>query len=49
METSGAGFDVFYGVSDNDRRFWDVDHARETIGYDPRDNAEAWTEPPVKE
>lgn len=49
VETSGAGFDVFYGVSDNDRRFWDVDHAREMIGYDPRDNAEAWTEPPVKE
>jgi len=40
-------FDVFYGVSDNDRRWFDIDHARETIGYDPRDNGEEWTGPVV--
>jgi nucleoside-diphosphate-sugar epimerase len=34
------GFDIFYGVSDNKWRFWDIEHAREVIGYDPQDNAE---------
>lgn len=33
-------FDIFYGVSDNKWRFWDIDHAREVIGYRPADNAE---------
>lgn len=40
-------FGVFYGVSDNDRRWFDIDHARGVLGYDPRDNAEEWTEPPA--
>ncbi|WP_049947953.1 NAD-dependent epimerase/dehydratase family protein [Candidatus Halobonum tyrrellensis] len=39
-------FDVFYGVSDNDRRWLDIDHAREVVGYDPQDNAEEWDAPP---
>jgi NAD+ dependent glucose-6-phosphate dehydrogenase len=38
--------DVFYGVSDNDRRWADIKHAREVIGYRPQDNAEDWDEPP---
>ena len=33
-------FDIFYGVSDNKWRFWDIDHARDVLGYAPRDNAE---------
>jgi nucleoside-diphosphate-sugar epimerase len=39
-------FDVFYGVSDNERRWFDIEHAREVLGYDPQDDAEEWTEPP---
>ncbi len=39
-------FDVFYGVSDNDRRWFDIDHAREVIDYEPRDNGEEWDSPP---
>lgn len=42
LATEGAGFDVFYGVSDNDRRWFDIEHAREVIGYEPRDNGEEW-------
>jgi nucleoside-diphosphate-sugar epimerase len=41
------GFEVFYGVSANERRWLDIDHARETIGYEPRDNGEEWTELPA--
>lgn len=37
-----ASFDVFYGVSDNTWRFWDIADARAKIGYRPRDDAEAW-------
>jgi len=39
-------FDVFYGVSDNDDRWFDVDHARDVLGYDPRDTADEWDAPP---
>lgn len=36
-------FDVFYAVSDNRFRWVDTDHARERIGYVPRDSAEETT------
>ena len=35
-------FAIFYGVSDNKWRFWDINNSQETIGYNPRDNAEQW-------
>lgn len=38
-------FDIFYGVSDNERRWLDIEHAREVIGYTPQDNAERWHPP----
>ncbi|WP_254546724.1 NAD-dependent epimerase/dehydratase family protein [Halomarina pelagica] len=46
LRDDSVEFDVFYGVSDNDRRWFDIDHAREVIGYDPRDNGEEWDAPP---
>lgn len=42
LETENLGFDVFYGVSNNTWRFWDIDHARERVGYEPLDDAEQW-------
>jgi uronate dehydrogenase len=35
-------FAVFYGVSANTWRFWDLDDARDAIGYAPTHNAEWW-------
>lgn len=35
-------YGVFYGVSANTWRFWDVEEARAAVGYEPRDDAEAW-------
>ena len=32
-------FDIFYGVSDNAARFWDIAHAAEVIGFRPEDRA----------
>jgi uronate dehydrogenase len=35
-------YGVFYGVSANRWRIWDVDDARRAIGYEPQDDAEQW-------
>lgn len=35
-------FAIFYGVSANTWRIWNIEDAREQIGYSPSDNAEAW-------
>ena len=35
-------YDIFYGVSNNKRRFWDISHARKILGYDPIDDAEVF-------
>lgn len=46
LEDESVTYDVFYGVSDNDRRWFDIEHAQEVIGYNPQDNAEMWDAPP---
>ena len=28
-----------YGISNNRRRFWDIEHARQVLGYEPQDAA----------
>lgn len=33
-------FNIFYGISENPNSWFDIDHAREQIGYAPRDSAE---------
>ncbi|MEX2376729.1 MAG: NAD(P)-dependent oxidoreductase [Dehalococcoidia bacterium] len=35
-------FDIFYGVSANKWRFWDISHAANVLGYQPADNAETY-------
>jgi len=44
LEAENSVFDIFYGVSDNKWSFWDIDHAKEMIGYRPRDGAERYRE-----
>lgn len=46
LQNDSIEFDIFSGVSGNDRRWFDIDHAREVIGYDPQDNGEEWDAPP---
>lgn len=29
---------LVYGISNNHRRFWDIEHARKVLGYDPQDS-----------
>lgn len=32
-------YEIVYGISDNDRKYYSIDRARETLGYDPQDNS----------
>ena len=32
-------FGIYYGVSNNDGRFWDIANAEKELGYIPQDNA----------
>ncbi|EJN60814.1 NAD-dependent epimerase/dehydratase family protein [Halogranum rubrum] len=48
LQDEDVEFGVFNGVSDNDRRWFDIENAREVIGYDPQDNGEEWDAPPER-
>lgn len=36
----GVPFQIFYGISNNARKFWGIANARRIIGYDPQDDSE---------
>ncbi len=36
----GVPFQIFYGISDNLRKFWSIANARQVIGYAPEDDSE---------
>jgi hypothetical protein len=36
----GVPFHIFYGVSNNARKFWSITNARKVIGYEPQDDSE---------
>ncbi len=42
IEAPGIRYEVVYGISNNTRRFWDLRRAREVLGYEPQDDAEAY-------
>lgn len=46
LQDDAIEYDIFYGVSDNQRRWFDLEHARTRLGYDPQDAGEAWNSPP---
>ena len=33
---------IVYGISDNDRKYYSLESAREALGYDPQDNSAEW-------
>jgi NAD+ dependent glucose-6-phosphate dehydrogenase len=39
LEVEDVSWAVVYGVSGNPRRFWDLSHARELLGWEPQDSA----------
>ncbi|MBS3760670.1 NAD-dependent glucose-6-phosphate dehydrogenase Azf [Halodesulfurarchaeum sp.] len=36
-------FEIVYGISDNDRKFYSIDRARDVLDYEPRDNSGEYT------
>jgi nucleoside-diphosphate-sugar epimerase len=39
LDVEDVPWAVVYGVSRNARRFWDLDHARDLLGWEPQDSA----------
>jgi nucleoside-diphosphate-sugar epimerase len=37
--SSNVAFGIYYGVSDNQGRFWDITNARVELGFEPQDDA----------
>ena len=35
----GVPFQIFYGISGNSTRFWDISNAKRAIGYEPQDDS----------
>jgi uronate dehydrogenase len=42
IEAPDIRYEIVYGISHNTRRWWDLTRAREVLGYEPRDDAEAY-------
>ena len=38
------GYEIVYGVSDNDRKYYSIERARAVLGYDPQDNSAEHTD-----
>ncbi|QLG29296.1 NAD(P)-dependent oxidoreductase [Halorarum halophilum] len=37
------GYEIVFGISDNDRKYYSIDRAREVLGYEPQDNSAEFT------
>lgn len=46
LQDNSVSFQIFYGVSNNDCRWFDIEHAKKIVGYDPVDSADDWEHPP---
>lgn len=44
LEAEHVHFDIFYGISNNTPRFYDLERARAVIHYEPQDRAETYFE-----
>ncbi|QLG28934.1 NAD(P)-dependent oxidoreductase [Halorarum halophilum] len=46
LEDEDVTYDTFYAVSGNDARWFDIEHAKAVLGYEPQDNGSEWESPP---
>ncbi|USZ69530.1 NAD(P)-dependent oxidoreductase [Halorussus salilacus] len=42
-------YEIVYGISDNDRKYYSIERAREVLGYDPQDNSAEFADARVEE
>ena len=41
LDNEMVRYGVYYGISNNPRQFWDLSHAKELLGWEPKDSAPA--------
>jgi len=41
------GFEIVYGISDNERKYYSIERAKEVLGYDPQDDSAAFADAQV--
>ncbi|MFC7097982.1 NAD-dependent glucose-6-phosphate dehydrogenase Azf [Halobaculum marinum] len=41
--TADYDYEIVYGISDNDRKYYSIERARDVLGYDPQDNSADFT------
>lgn len=46
LQDDEVTYGIFSGVSDNDRRWYSLENARELLGYESQDNGDEWDAPP---
>ena len=46
LQDESVTYDVFYGVSESDHAWLDIQHATDVLGYQPADRADDWDAPP---
>lgn len=46
LQDESVTYDVFYAVSGNAARWFDIEHAKAVLGYEPRDDGSEWERPP---
>jgi uronate dehydrogenase len=49
IEAPDIRFEVVYGISNNTRRWWDLEGARSALGYAPQDDAETYARDVLKD
>ena len=42
IEAEDVKFGIYYGISGNTRAYWDIQNAKDELGYEPIDNAEEY-------
>ena len=40
--TADYDYEIVYGISDNDRKYYSLENAKEVLGYEPLDNSADW-------
>jgi NAD+ dependent glucose-6-phosphate dehydrogenase len=40
--TADYDYEIVFGISDNDRKYYSLERAREVLGYEPQDNSAEW-------
>ncbi|MFW5934415.1 MAG: NAD-dependent epimerase/dehydratase family protein, partial [Halolamina sp.] len=46
LEDEQTEFGIFFATSDNPRSWFDLEHTKELLGYEPQDSASDWQSPP---